>query len=746
MIINRIVLLILVSFILFVGVAYSDYSDPEKYLQSSPQHQPWQFMDKNDRWFDSLNVRFIGNWPFGSPYAVATDTARDLVFLSCGGGVYIYDCTNPLIPIKLSETIHTRSRFAYDLFYDMSTQRLYTAGGWGTKNEICDVSNPSDPIKLGGWDAQYFSWEVFVSGSYAYVADGSAGLRIVNISDPSNPYEVSYNNTIGYAYHVVVSDSYAYVVSDSLFIFYVSDPANPYIVGHDSVRGFIAISDTFAYIAGSRLTILNISNPAAPYEVGYYNVSSDGILVSDSLVYLIYTIPPNMGGLRIVNVADPANPVEIGNCDSLGRSYGFGLLNSHVYRTATDLCRLQILDVANPSNPHEINYIFTPGLANSIFISEPYAYLGDLGGGLRIINIMDLTNPHEIGYCLTNDWVYEVEVRGNYAYLCNLHTGLRIINIIDPSNPYEVGNCDTPGWPYSIEIIDSFVYIADFDTIPSLGSGLRIINIADPSNPHEVGYYDTPGQACWISMADSLAFIADLYSLRIINVSNPINPVEIGHYNCEATSVDVQGDYAYIGSSSGLRIINISNPTNPFLVGTYNPAGLRIHSVEINGFFVYCASENYNWNLDRVLIIDVSDPANPQEAGFYETPDALAWVTVSGQYLFAADLYSGMQIYESNINNITEANDTPIYKNLRFLQNPITAGVINLEFQLPQSSRLNICIYNATGQKTKNYGETYYQAGMHRIKLPIKDLALGVYFLHIQINDTQMTKKILIIQ
>jgi len=42
--------------------------------------------------FDSLNTRFIGNWPFGCSYAVVYDSVRQLVFCSSGGGSGIKYC------------------------------------------------------------------------------------------------------------------------------------------------------------------------------------------------------------------------------------------------------------------------------------------------------------------------------------------------------------------------------------------------------------------------------------------------------------------------------------------------------------------------------------------------------------------------------------------------------------------------------------------------------------------------------
>jgi len=44
---------------------------------------------------DSLNVRFIGNWPFGPVAAVALDSARDLAFVGSGGGIYVLDELHP---------------------------------------------------------------------------------------------------------------------------------------------------------------------------------------------------------------------------------------------------------------------------------------------------------------------------------------------------------------------------------------------------------------------------------------------------------------------------------------------------------------------------------------------------------------------------------------------------------------------------------------------------------------------------
>lgn len=60
--------------------------------------------------------------------------------------------------------------------------------------------------------------EVYIKGSYAYVAAASSGLRIIDIdiSNPSSPFEIGYYDTPGSASGVVISGSYAYVADGSV--------------------------------------------------------------------------------------------------------------------------------------------------------------------------------------------------------------------------------------------------------------------------------------------------------------------------------------------------------------------------------------------------------------------------------------------------------------------------------------------------------------------------------------------------
>jgi hypothetical protein len=129
------------------------------------------------------------------------------------------------------------------------------------------------------------AYGVAVSGHYAYVAVGDAGLQVIDVSDPAHPRRVGGYNTSGWAHGVAVSGHYAYVADgdEGLQVIDVSDPANPrWVGGYDtpgSAEG-VAVSGDYAYVAdgGWGLQILRIGDaePPAPRLDGPFGLTAEG--------------------------------------------------------------------------------------------------------------------------------------------------------------------------------------------------------------------------------------------------------------------------------------------------------------------------------------------------------------------------------------------------------------------------------------------------------------------------------------
>lgn len=116
-------------------------------------------------WFDSLNASFVGNWPFGSSYAIDLDISRNLAFCGSGGGVYILDILDPTNPVLVSDLTRTRG-FVYGLFFDASTSRLYVADGQAGL-DIWDLTDETTPTWVGNHDSPGFSYDVEVIDTLA---------------------------------------------------------------------------------------------------------------------------------------------------------------------------------------------------------------------------------------------------------------------------------------------------------------------------------------------------------------------------------------------------------------------------------------------------------------------------------------------------------------------------------------------------------------------------------------------------
>jgi hypothetical protein len=99
----------------------------------------------------------------------------------------------------------------------------------------------------------------------------------------------------------------------------------------------------------------------------------------------------------------------------------------------------------------------------------------------------------------------------------------------------------------------------------------------------------------------------------------------------------VSGNYVYVGATDldRLTIIDISNPANPTLAGSYQDSTYLDgpSDVFVVGKYAYVTATLS----DRLTIIDISNPANPTFAGSYYDPSNLGVqniVYVSGRYAY----------------------------------------------------------------------------------------------------------------
>jgi len=287
---------------------------------------------------------------------------------------------------------------------------------------------------------------------------------------------------------------------------------------------------------------------------GFYDTAgaADYVEVVGSLAY----VGDGSAGLRIIDVSNPAAPVERSCLNTPGTACGVQVVGSLAY-LADGLSGLRVIDVSDPSAPVDLGGCNAPGTAYDVQVIGTLAYVADGSAGLRIFDVSNpALAPVAMCYYDTSGTAYAVQVVGSLAYVADGSAGLRIIDVSDPAAPVELGFYDTAGTAYDVQVIGTLAYVADDS------AGLRIIDVSSPSAPVLLGTYDTSGTARGVQVAGALAYVADgLYGLEVINVSSPATPVHSAVFNTpgSARSVKVIGTLAYVSDdSSGLRIVQVA--------------------------------------------------------------------------------------------------------------------------------------------------------------------------------------------
>ena len=530
------------------------------------------------------------------------------------------------------------------------------------------------------------TYDVYVSGDYAYLAVGSFGLAIINISDPTNPGAPIYKNTNGFAYEVYVSGDYAYVADGAfgLAVINISDPTNPGTLIYEDTDGYafgVYVSGDYAYVADeSGLAVIDISDPTNPGLPNYENTAGDayGIYVSGDYAYMANW----QAGLAVINISDPTNPSTLAYENTGGASQGVYVSGDYAY--VADYSGLAVINISDPRNPGLPIYESTSGIARDIFVNGNYAYIADGNSGLAVINISDPTNPGTPMYETTDGQAEGIYVSGNYAYVADFFS-LAVVEVAESIVPTKITSLNL-GAPYDVYVSGDYAYIADNQNLTvvdisdprNLTSsftvaldtqtegvfvsgdyayvaenvfGLAVINISDPTNPVRLINTFTNHYARDVYVSGDYAYVADGDSgLTTIDISDPTNPSKSGNIdtNGHAMGVYVSGDFAYVADGdSGLAVINISDPTNP---GTpaYEPltTNFAAYDVYVSGDYAYVAcgsAVQFFWGL---AVFNISDPTDPGSPSYAYTTDDARGVFVSGDYAFVATDMSGLAVID----------------------------------------------------------------------------------------------------
>jgi hypothetical protein len=686
----------------------------------------------------------------GFAHATDIEVSGNYAYCTFYYGLQIFDISDATSPILISQLPSTPMGPCFGpAKITVSGNYAYIASWWRGLT-IVDISNPTSPSIVGSYDDDGYAWDIFVSGHYAYIADGSMGLQIVDISNPTSPTPVGSYDTPYDAVRVYISGNYAFIAADysGLYIINISNPHSPSLVNHWNVgwTESVFISGNYAYLGIKsyydyryRMFIIDIADPYNLRQIGSYNTSymPTDISVSGHYAYLCdFSQDYNGVNSEVFDISNPSSPSFLATIDAIAE--GIFINGGYAY-IADPFYGNKIFNISNPANPTFVGGNRSIFSLMGVYIADSLVYLAGNKNGLQIINISNPLNPIPLGNFDTPGSAQNVFVQGDYAYVADI-SNLQIINISNPDSLVFTASLNQAA--YNVKVVGNYAYITG-----DVFFSLLIVDVSDPSTPLTVAGFGSGSGNDGVFVRDNYLYLVNTNGLEIGDISIPSNPIMVSscHTINPARDVFVSGSYAYIAEGHnnpgiGLQIIDISDLALPHIVGSLEVPGQNSYGIFVSDNYAFLASE-----YGGLLMIDISDPANPALLYNYDTPGLAYGVTGSGNYIYVAD-YFGLLILRQNITDIKDGDILPLpFTFVSNYPNPFNSFT-TINYGLSSSGQVRIEMFDCLGRFVETLFNGYQQAGFHKIAWDAENRGTGTYFYRISAKSYSKTEKMILLK
>lgn len=338
---------------------------------------------------------------------IATPGAASGVTLSTDT-LYVADGNSGLLVVDVSDRANPTAVFTHD------ANGAYGVVEMGETLFLADTVDgitrlgktaETDLVKTGSFDAPSGVDAIFADATHAYLLDKNGpreGVTIISVSDTGEYYFTGAVATPGNATQIYASDEKAYVADGSagITIIDIQNKVAPILAGTFNPGGnacdiLVHTFDNRAFIADKTFGLV------------IADVTDQGLLTQKAALYMenaqalayveqdrSYLLVVNQEGLYTVDISDPESPVVAGYIKTPGQALDVGVKDNYAV-VADGENGVVLIDISDPANPAITATHDTPGQSTALFIQQSYVHVADGTNGLQILGIV-ASDPAEL--------------------------------------------------------------------------------------------------------------------------------------------------------------------------------------------------------------------------------------------------------------------------------------------------------------------------------------------------------------
>ena len=625
--------------------------------------------------FSYVAVDMHDDFVAAAPRERTSDTTPDSVTDALGSrtqpSMFPIDLT-PGTQLEPMTQIHLASDYTDIVMSDTDVPYLYAVSNWGL--EIFSLAEPTKPVRIGEIATLGQAQSVVVDGDTAYVADGAAGVHVIDVAVPTAPKVLKTLGGFTDARKVQIANGNLYVLGRErgMLVYNQNDVRNAqtprprrfFRTGGTPIN--VVIHNDTVYLSDDRhgVYILEPSpfgnfdfRSVVPILAAAYEIEE-----TEDAAYAYVA----SGNLTLVDITDIQNPETSFRLNTPGFATGIQLRNDTVYLTDQQ-AGLHIINVRNPQQPQRISSQPTFGNATDVVIRETLAYIADGKGGIQTLDVSASESPKWLHHYAFGGTPYGLDVvetteGERTVYVANGVGGLRTLEFTTPYHGTLTRNLSLPADTLTfnnkqfgatsctkVRVQDGYGFVA-------AQTGMFVVDLARNTI---VTHIPTPAPVSDIALHEGYAYLC-AESLIVVDSRVPQQSRIVSKRDMDGSAYRVAIDpsspsYTYVAAlEGGMHVFDITEPSVPRPVGSYATQG-NATGVTLAGKRAYLLDSGVG-----VAVLDVSDPREPRLHGVYENDALPIDAQVGGNYLYLLDSES-VQLIDTRTLTVTSR-----FRELRF--------------------------------------------------------------------------------